>query len=116
MHSESYTTAKKLEMARVCSQKMQLIALEHHAGGDDGTILHGPTLILHLTHPGSAQRPPVSFPLPPISRGDLRTSCRKNAIPFQTSMPSPGFEPRPYGTSVSVINPYTGWVAISLYY
>ncbi|GFS78183.1 retrovirus-related Pol polyprotein from transposon opus [Trichonephila clavipes] len=26
-------------------------------------------------------------------------------------MPSPGFEPRPYGTAVSVTNPYTRWAA-----
>ncbi|GFX63888.1 uncharacterized protein TNCV_4346031 [Trichonephila clavipes] len=30
---------------------------------------------------------------------------------MQTSMPSPGFEPRPYVTAVSVTNHYTGWVA-----
>ncbi|GFU06304.1 hypothetical protein TNCV_4765971 [Trichonephila clavipes] len=35
--------------------------------------------------------------------------CRKGTIPLQTSMSSPGFEPSPYGTAVSVTNPYTGW-------
>ncbi|GFW93242.1 hypothetical protein TNCV_2603601 [Trichonephila clavipes] len=30
---------------------------------------------------------------------------------LQTSMPSPGFDPRPYGTVVSVTNHYTGWEA-----
>ncbi|GFU60266.1 histone-lysine N-methyltransferase SETMAR [Trichonephila clavipes] len=40
--------------------------------------------------------------------------CRKDTIHLHTytSMPSPGFEPRPYDTAVSVTNHYTGWVAI----
>ncbi|GFX29219.1 hypothetical protein TNCV_3217531 [Trichonephila clavipes] len=29
-------------------------------------------------------------------------------------MPSPGFEPRPYGTAVSVTNHYTGWAALQI--
>ncbi|GFX45488.1 hypothetical protein TNCV_2740251 [Trichonephila clavipes] len=29
---------------------------------------------------------------------------------LQTSMSSPGFKPRPYGTAVSVANHYTRWV------
>ncbi|GFU36189.1 hypothetical protein TNCV_191941 [Trichonephila clavipes] len=36
--------------------------------------------------------------------------CRKDTIHLQTSMSSPGFEPSPYGTTVSVANHYTGWV------
>ncbi|GFU52162.1 transposable element Tcb2 transposase [Trichonephila clavipes] len=35
--------------------------------------------------------------------------CRKGTIHLQTSMSSPGFEPSPYGTAVSVANHYTGW-------
>ncbi|GFY34191.1 hypothetical protein TNCV_2504941 [Trichonephila clavipes] len=38
------------------------------------------------------------------------TPCREGTIHLQTSMSSPGFEPRPYGTAVSVTNHYTGWV------
>ncbi|GFX01261.1 hypothetical protein TNCV_4582271 [Trichonephila clavipes] len=42
----------------------------------------------------------------------LTTSpCHKGSIHLQTSMPSPGFEPRPYGIAVSVTNHYTGWAA-----
>ncbi|GFX27725.1 hypothetical protein TNCV_3662121 [Trichonephila clavipes] len=35
--------------------------------------------------------------------------CRKGTIHLQTSIPSPGFEPRPYGTAVSLAS-YTAWV------
>ncbi|GFT94496.1 hypothetical protein TNCV_1962371 [Trichonephila clavipes] len=42
----------------------------------------------------------------------LTTSpCHKGSIHLQTSMPSPGFEPRPYVIAVSVTNLYTGWAA-----
>ncbi|GFS55549.1 hypothetical protein TNCV_1627701 [Trichonephila clavipes] len=34
---------------------------------------------------------------------------REGTIHLQTSIPSSGFEPRPYGTAVSVINHETGW-------
>ncbi|GFV06589.1 hypothetical protein TNCV_2949111 [Trichonephila clavipes] len=36
---------------------------------------------------------------------------RKYTIHLQTSMPFPGFEPRPYGKAVSVTNHSTGWAA-----
>ncbi|GFV34065.1 hypothetical protein TNCV_3979131 [Trichonephila clavipes] len=36
------------------------------------------------------------------------TPCRKGAMHLSTSMPSPEFEPKPYGTTVSVTNHYTG--------
>ncbi|GFT25232.1 hypothetical protein TNCV_181051 [Trichonephila clavipes] len=35
--------------------------------------------------------------------------CCEGIIHLETSMPSPGFEPRPYATAVSVTNNYTGW-------
>ncbi|GFV65518.1 hypothetical protein TNCV_1737551 [Trichonephila clavipes] len=35
--------------------------------------------------------------------------CRAGTIHLQTTMSSPGFEPSPYGTAVSVANHYTGW-------
>ncbi|GFX38742.1 hypothetical protein TNCV_4748121 [Trichonephila clavipes] len=35
--------------------------------------------------------------------------CRKSTIHLQTSMSSPGFEPKPNGTAVSVVNHYIGW-------
>ncbi|GFY36493.1 hypothetical protein TNCV_26991 [Trichonephila clavipes] len=34
---------------------------------------------------------------------------QRHTIHLQTSMPSPGFEARPYGTAVSVANRYTEW-------
>ncbi|GFT37740.1 hypothetical protein TNCV_3892671, partial [Trichonephila clavipes] len=36
-------------------------------------------------------------------------SCREGTIHLQTSMSSPGFEPSPNGTAVSVASYYTGW-------
>ncbi|GFY27885.1 hypothetical protein TNCV_243501 [Trichonephila clavipes] len=39
--------------------------------------------------------------------------CHKGTLHLQTPMPSLGFEPRPYGTAVSIINHYTGWDKIS---
>ncbi|GFX46373.1 hypothetical protein TNCV_238351 [Trichonephila clavipes] len=35
--------------------------------------------------------------------------CRKGTIHLQASMSSPGFEPSPYGTAVSVTHHKTGW-------
>ncbi|GFW92756.1 hypothetical protein TNCV_1735491 [Trichonephila clavipes] len=39
--------------------------------------------------------------------------CRESTTHLQTTMPSPGLEPRPNGTTVIVINHYTGWAARS---
>ncbi|GFW38127.1 DUF4817 domain-containing protein [Trichonephila clavipes] len=64
------------------------------------------------------QEPPTSLPLPPTSRGDLRLNGylkyphAEKTIHLQTPMSSPGFEPRPYGTAVSVANHYTGWATL----
>ncbi|GFX15339.1 hypothetical protein TNCV_3302681 [Trichonephila clavipes] len=41
--------------------------------------------------------------------------CRKGTIRLQTSLPSPGIEPRPYGTAVSVANHYIGWATTNWY-
>ncbi|GFS95111.1 hypothetical protein TNCV_2704661 [Trichonephila clavipes] len=38
--------------------------------------------------------------------------CCAGTIHLQTSMSSLEFEPRPYGTAVSVANHYTGWATI----
>ncbi|GFT23202.1 hypothetical protein TNCV_1859111 [Trichonephila clavipes] len=35
--------------------------------------------------------------------------CRKGTVHLETPMSSPGFEPCPYGSAVSVANHYTGW-------
>ncbi|GFX55437.1 hypothetical protein TNCV_267251 [Trichonephila clavipes] len=65
---------------------------------------------------GGGHRPPNSLPLPSTLREDLRLDgCleypmpREGTIHLQTTMPSLGFEPRPYGTVVSVTNHHTGW-------
>ncbi|GFW19945.1 hypothetical protein TNCV_866511 [Trichonephila clavipes] len=91
-------------------------------------------MILARLHPNfegeypGGQGPPTSLPLPPTSRENLRLDgCLKyppatkerdtftSTIHLQTSMSSPGFEPRPNGTAVSVANHYTGWTTYLLY-
>ncbi|GFT84609.1 hypothetical protein TNCV_714521 [Trichonephila clavipes] len=42
------------------------------------------------------------------------TPCRAGTIHLQTSMSSPGFEPRPYGTAVSVAHHCTGLATLFL--
>ncbi|GFW97850.1 hypothetical protein TNCV_1426131 [Trichonephila clavipes] len=84
---------------------------EHHAGGS--TILLGFIPILRENTVGG-QGHPTSLPLPPTSREVTRRlfrvpPCLKGTIYLQTSMPSPGFELRPYGTAVP--NLYTRWEA-----
>ncbi|GFU27643.1 hypothetical protein TNCV_3825551 [Trichonephila clavipes] len=57
----------------------------------------------------------LSSPSTNITRGHTaRRLWRKRNIHLQTSMPSPGFEPRPYSTTVSVTNHYTGWAAMNI--
>ncbi|GFV05904.1 hypothetical protein TNCV_2552711 [Trichonephila clavipes] len=59
----------------------------------------------------------LSSPSINLTRGDVVRRlfrvppCRKSTIHEQTTMSSPGFEPRSYGTAVSFTNHYTGWVA-----
>ncbi|GFX45867.1 hypothetical protein TNCV_3607281 [Trichonephila clavipes] len=62
------------------------------------------------------QRPPSSLsPFINLARGlaarrrFIVPPCHAGTIHLQTSMFSPGFEPSPYGTAVSVANRYTGW-------
>ncbi|GFW37044.1 hypothetical protein TNCV_5019421 [Trichonephila clavipes] len=58
----------------------------------------------------NGQGNPISPSLPPNSREDLRldeylvSPCRTRTIHSQTSMPSPGFKQKLYGTAVSVTN------------
>ncbi|GFV48951.1 hypothetical protein TNCV_1093511 [Trichonephila clavipes] len=65
--------------------------------------------------PGASQ---LSFPSTNHTRGLaarwlFRVSpCRKGTIYLQTSTSSPGFEPSPYGTAVSIANHYTGWATV----
>ncbi|GFX50651.1 hypothetical protein TNCV_2722371 [Trichonephila clavipes] len=53
---------------------------------------------------------PTSLPLPPTSREDLQLDGYLEYP--QTSLPSPGFEPRSYTTAVSVVNHYTEWATV----
>ncbi|GFT59299.1 hypothetical protein TNCV_3892291 [Trichonephila clavipes] len=54
----------------------------------------------NLTRRHSARR---LFKVPP---------CREDTVHLQTSMSSPGFEPRPNSTAVRIANHYTGWVTV----
>ncbi|GFT20229.1 hypothetical protein TNCV_4060371 [Trichonephila clavipes] len=63
-------------------------------------------------HSGSGQRPSTNFRRGHAARRLFRVRLYpQSAIHLQTSMPCPGFEPRPYGTVVNVINHYIGWAA-----
>ncbi|GFW81741.1 hypothetical protein TNCV_2884151 [Trichonephila clavipes] len=64
-------------------------------GGSGASHLSSPTT--NLTRGLSACR---LFKVPP---------CREGTMHLQTSVSSPGFEPRPYGTAVSIANHYTWW-------
>ncbi|GFX56690.1 hypothetical protein TNCV_494381 [Trichonephila clavipes] len=54
----------------------------------------------HSTNFMRGHAAPPLFRVPP---------CRNGTTHSQISMSSPGFEPRPSGTAVSVANHYTGW-------
>ncbi|GFS73101.1 hypothetical protein TNCV_686791 [Trichonephila clavipes] len=87
-------------------------SIEHHTG--DSTIYLGSNPILR--DPGGVSGAShLSSPSINLTRG-LATRwlfrvlpCRKGTLHLRTSLPSPGFEHRPYGTAVSVTNHYTGW-------
>ncbi|GFV43048.1 hypothetical protein TNCV_3680731 [Trichonephila clavipes] len=65
-----------------------------------------------------SQERPISLPLPPTYREDLRLfyylehSHATDTMHLQTFMPSSGFKPRSYGTTVSISSYYFGWVAL----
>ncbi|GFX22021.1 hypothetical protein TNCV_2429271 [Trichonephila clavipes] len=66
--------------------------------------------------PGGDQGSQTSLPPPPISRVNLRldgyleyTDAAKTLYIYKHPCLPPGFEPRPYGVAVSVINHYAGW-------
>ncbi|GFV35630.1 hypothetical protein TNCV_5016451 [Trichonephila clavipes] len=73
-------------------------------------------------HLGAGQGLPPLFPFPqPHKRAASSTAILeypyavKALFYLKTSLPPPGFEPRPYGTAVSVANHYTGWVVCNSY-
>ncbi|GFW80526.1 ilGF domain-containing protein [Trichonephila clavipes] len=81
------------------------LSFEHHEG--DSTILLNSTPVLRENTLGCSGSP-ISLLLPPTSREDLRIDgylqrwlppCCEGTIHLQISMPSPGFEPRSYGTT-----------------
>ncbi|GFT11237.1 hypothetical protein TNCV_1143751 [Trichonephila clavipes] len=88
-------------------------SFEHHTGGStiwlDSAQFRGRTLW------GWSEASRLSSPSINLTRGIAARrlfrvpSCRAGTIHLQTSMSSPGFEPSPYGTAVSVANHYTGW-------
>ncbi|GFW44676.1 hypothetical protein TNCV_4482211 [Trichonephila clavipes] len=63
---------------------------------------HLSSLSINLTRGLVARR---LFKVPP---------CREGTIYLQTPMSTPGFEPCPNGTAVSVANHYTGWATMPL--
>ncbi|GFW32046.1 hypothetical protein TNCV_2600721 [Trichonephila clavipes] len=93
------------------------LSFEHHAS--DTTIFLGFTPVLTENILGVVRGLPPLFPFhQPHERDSTairRPSCHEGTIHLQISMPSPGFEPRPYGTAISATNHCTGWVAKSTY-
>ncbi|GFW77347.1 hypothetical protein TNCV_2497421 [Trichonephila clavipes] len=60
-------------------------------------------------HPSGGQRPSTNLARGFAAQRLFRVpACPKGTIYLQKSMPFPGFEPRPYGTAISVLNYYTG--------
>ncbi|GFS55419.1 hypothetical protein TNCV_1627041 [Trichonephila clavipes] len=94
-------------------------SFEHHAG--DKAIWFGSTPILRNNALGGGQRPHFSSPSTNLTRGFVarwlfrEPPCHKGTIHLQISLPSPVFEPIFNGTSVSVTNHYTGWMALIAY-
>ncbi|GFW15171.1 hypothetical protein TNCV_173181 [Trichonephila clavipes] len=88
-------------------------SFEHHIG--DSTIWLGFTPILRDDIWGRSWASHLSSPSTNLTRGLavrrllIVPPHREGTIHLQTSVPSPGFEPRPYATAVSVANHYTGW-------
>ncbi|GFW99676.1 hypothetical protein TNCV_3419071 [Trichonephila clavipes] len=88
----------------------RILSFEHHTG--DSTFWLGSIPILRKITLGVVRGIRLSSPFIKLTRGPaarrlLRVPpCRKGTIHLQTSMPSPGFEHRPYGTAVCVANPY----------
>ncbi|GFW23101.1 hypothetical protein TNCV_3802021 [Trichonephila clavipes] len=91
------------------------LSFKHHAG--DCTIWLVSTLILRENTLGLVRGFPPLFPFhKPHERLDSYLeypppSHATKAIHLLPSMPSPGFESRPYGTAVSFTNRFIGWAA-----
>ncbi|GFU76984.1 hypothetical protein TNCV_4521401 [Trichonephila clavipes] len=87
------------------------LSFKHHSG--DSTILLGSTPILRDKNLGVVRGFANLFPFHKLlERTYGSTAIYSIPMPgrhLQTSMPSPGFELRLYGTAVSATNHYTGW-------
>ncbi|GFV56289.1 hypothetical protein TNCV_106451 [Trichonephila clavipes] len=92
-------------------------SFEHHS--DDSTFWLGSTPNLRENTLRLIRGLPPLFPFHQphertcVTITNKSTQCRKSIIYLQTSMPSPEFEPRTYGTAVSVTNHYTGGATIN---
>ncbi|GFU44289.1 hypothetical protein TNCV_3041301 [Trichonephila clavipes] len=79
----------------------------------DSTILLGSTPVLSKNTLGVVRASHLSSSSTNLTKGLAARwlfrvpPCLEGTIHLQTSMPSPGFEPKPYGTAVSVTNHYT---------
>ncbi|GFV25930.1 hypothetical protein TNCV_2920411 [Trichonephila clavipes] len=84
-----------------------------HRTGDNMIWLVSPSVLRENTL-GWTWASHLSSPSTNLTRGlasrrlFIVTLCREGTIHLQTSMPSPGFEPKPYNTAISVTNHYTG--------
>ncbi|GFW20666.1 hypothetical protein TNCV_1048891 [Trichonephila clavipes] len=91
------------------------LAFEHHTGYS--TFWLGSTPILRENTLGVVKSLPCLFLSTNLTKGLAARRlfrvplCRKGPIHLQTSMSSPEFEPRLYGTAVRVANHYTGLAA-----
>ncbi|GFW48564.1 hypothetical protein TNCV_3838991 [Trichonephila clavipes] len=94
-------------------------SFEHHAGVN--TIWLGSTPILRVNIQRWSEAFQFSSPSTNLTR-ELAARwlfrvppCHKGTLHLQTSMLSPGFEPRPYNTTVSATNYYIRWAAKYVY-
>ncbi|GFV58168.1 hypothetical protein TNCV_687751 [Trichonephila clavipes] len=84
------------------------------SGKEGKTMNAGGVGELDRRKPWGGQGPPTNHTRGLAARRLFRVAPRRNGtIYLQTSMSSPGFKPRPYGTVVIVDNHYTGWATHS---
>ncbi|GFU21397.1 hypothetical protein TNCV_891411 [Trichonephila clavipes] len=95
-------------------------SFEHHT--DDSTIWLVSTPILREDTWGRSGASHLSSPSTNLTRGhaarrlSVVPPCSDGTIHLQTSISSPGFKPRPYGTGASFANYETGWATESRVY
>ncbi|GFV25432.1 hypothetical protein TNCV_1147021 [Trichonephila clavipes] len=96
------------------------LSFEHHTG--DSTIwLAFSSILMENFLLGASGVSNLSSPSTNLTKGLaarrlFRVSPRcEDTKHLQTSIPSPGFKPRPYGTAVNLANHYTGWATAVKY-